>query len=65
LCTKLATNTMADKIIVCMVRDWCANIKYQNAKLNNPAYEYQQDRQCTYNMTVRHIHVTIVAVQNQ
>jgi hypothetical protein len=31
----------------CANRDWCANIKYQNEELNNPAYEYQQDRQFT------------------
>ena len=42
--------------------DWCANIKYQNAELNIPAYEYQQDKQRTYNMTLRHIRATIVAV---
>jgi len=41
------------------------SIQYQYAELNNPAYEYQQDRQCTYNVTLRCIHATIVAVQNQ
>jgi hypothetical protein len=51
--------------LLCVIKDWCANIKYQNAELNNPTYEYQQDRQCTYNVTLRRIHITIVAVQNQ
>ena len=50
--------------LLCVARDCCANIKYQNAELNNSAYEYQQDKQCTYNMTLRHIHATTVAVQN-
>ena len=26
-----------------VARDCCADIKYQNAEFNNPAYEYQQD----------------------
>jgi len=26
---------MADKKLLCVARDWCANIKYQNAELNN------------------------------
>ena len=42
----------------------CANIRYENAELNNPAYEYQQGRQCAYNVTLRCICATIV-VQNQ
>jgi len=25
----------------------------------------KQDRQCTYNVTVRHVHATIVAVEKQ
>ena len=48
--------------LLCVARDWCANIKYRNAELNNPAYEYQQDKQCTCNVTLRHIHATTVAV---
>ena len=45
--------------------DWCANIEYQNAERNKPAYGYQADKQCTYNVTLRCSHATIVAVQNQ
>ena len=48
-----------------VARDWCANMKYQNAELNNPAYEYQQDSQCTYNVTLQYIHANIDAVQSQ
>jgi len=45
-----------------VARDCCADIKYQNAELNKPAYDYQQDRQWTYNVTLRRIHATIVSV---
>jgi len=50
--------------LLCAARDWCANIKNRNTELHNPAYEYQQDKQYTYNMTLKHIHATTVAVQN-
>jgi hypothetical protein len=40
-------------------------MKYQNAELNNPAYEYQQDRQFTQNVLLEHVHATIVAMQIQ
>jgi hypothetical protein len=41
-----------------------ANLKYQNAELNNPVYENQQDTQCTYNVTLRSIRATVVALQS-
>jgi len=47
--------------LLCVARNCCANIRYQNAELNNPAYDYQQDKQCKYNVTLRHIHATTVA----
>ena len=51
--------------LLCVARDWRGNIKCQNAELNNPAYEYQQDRYGTYNVTLRRIHATTVAMQIQ
>jgi len=57
------TNKWLTKLL-CVSRDLCANIKYRNAEVNNPAYEYPQDKQYTYNVTLMHIHATTVAVQS-
>jgi len=48
--------------LLCVARNCCVKIKYCNSELNNPAYDYKQGKPCTYNMTLRYIHATTVAV---
>ena len=45
-----------------MLLKFRCNELYNNAK--NESWKYQ-DRQCTFNVTLRRVRVTIVAVENQ
>jgi hypothetical protein len=47
------------------IREPVWNYRPQKDDVKQVSYEVQQDGQCTYNLTLRHVRVTIVAVENQ
>jgi hypothetical protein len=62
---KLAIKEKHPRILRELVADPLVSAEHTLGKTASKKYNEDKDRQCTYNVTLRHVCVTIVAVEKQ